>query len=75
MKTKFLLTVLFSIGIIGITSAQGFASNDRKPVRVEMVKTHGGIQSAHKVKRHHHRKVRRVVRKHHVMRHQERKHF
>lgn len=29
MKSKFLLTALLSIGIIGMASAQGFSKNDR----------------------------------------------
>ena len=84
MKTKLLLTVLFSIGIIGITNAQSFAKNDRGPARMEMVKTqHSVIQHQKEVrkpafshKRHNKRKAHRVIKRHHhVVRHQGPRHF
>ena len=78
MKTKLLLTVLFSIGIIGITSAQGFAKNDRMggPRQTEMVKVQHGPVQDHKISRHKKRKIHRMAKKHHrhvVVRHK--KHF
>ncbi len=82
MKTKLLLTVLFSIGIIGITNAQGLAKNDRNPNRIEMVKTQHNEprkevrKPVHEVNRHHHRKAGRMVKRHHaVVRHEQKKHF
>jgi len=84
MKTKLLLTVLFSIGIIGITNAQSFAKNDRGPNRMEIVRTpHSTVQHQKEVrksavshKRHNKRKAHRAVKKHHrVVRHQGHKHF
>jgi len=80
MKTKLLLTVLFSIGIIGITNAQGYAKNDRigGPRHAEIVRTHEfhKIAVERKISRHERRKMRREERRHHrrmVVRH--RRHF
>jgi hypothetical protein len=81
MKTKLLLTVLFSIGIIGITNAQGLAKNDRNPNRIETVKIQHNEprrevrKPVHKINRHH-RKAHRIVKRHHaVVRHEQKKHF
>jgi len=76
MKTKFLLAVLFSIGIIGITSAQGLAKNDRigGPRQAEMARVHEArtIAANHRINRRERRKMRREERRHHrrmVVRH------
>jgi len=79
MKTKFLLTVLFSIGIIGITSAQGLAGNDRigGPRHAEIVKMHEArtIAADHRFSRHERRRMRREERRHRRMVVRHHRHF
>ena len=67
MKTKLLLTVLFSIGIIGITSAQGLAKNDfvGGPRKATIVKVHEPYKVERKINRHERKKMRREAKKHH----------
>lgn len=79
MKTKLLLTVLFSIGIIGITSAQGLAKNDfgGGPRRTAIVRVHEPsyrVMEDHRFNRHERKRMRREERRHErQMRH--RRHF
>jgi len=68
MKTKILLTVLFSIGIIGITSAQGFSKNERfgGPRHAEIARMHERheIAADRRISRHERKRMRREERRH-----------
>jgi len=68
MKTKLLLTMLFSIGIIGITSAQGYAKNDNfgGPRKTVVIKhePRRTVMVNHRISRHERRKMRRMERRH-----------
>lgn len=91
MKSKFLLTALLSIGIIGMASAQGFSKNDRiglkndrigGPHKTVIVTRHESPRKVvivkHVVSRPQKRQIHRIEKRHQrvvVVKHYNKRHF